>query len=81
MEITADRTATLKDHEVKIQMRATGDSEEGDRSVYTFTEHQEVTLEGRTRSSLIYVGLAGALAVLLVAVYWRRKSNGGENDE
>ena len=81
MEITADRTATLKDHEIKVQMRATGDSEEGDRSVYTFTEHQEVALEGRTRSSLIYVGLAGALAVLLGAVYWRRKSNGGENDE
>ena len=81
MEITADRTATLKDHEIKVQMRATGDSEEGDRSVYTFTEHQEVTVEGRTRSSLIYVGLAGALAVLLGVVYWRRKSNGGENDE
>ena len=80
MEITADRTATLKDHEVKVQMRATGDSEEGDRSVYTFTEHQEVTLEGRTRSSLIYAGLAGALAALLGAVYWRR-SGGGEEDE
>lgn len=84
MNIQADRTATLKDHEVKIQMRATGDSEEGDRSVYTFTEHQEVTLKGRTRSSLIYLGLLGALTVLGSAVYWKkRKSNeeGGEKDE
>jgi hypothetical protein len=83
MEITADRTATLKDHEVKIQMRATGDSEEGDRSVYTFTEHQKVTLEGRTRSSMIYLGLIGALAVLAGAVYWRKRESNdlGEQNE
>lgn len=83
MEITADRTATLKDHEVKIQMRATGDSEEGDRSVYTFTEHQEVTLEGRTRSSLIYIGLAGVFLVLTGVIYWRKRGSdrGGDTDE
>ena len=83
MEITADRTATLKDHEVKIQMRATGDSEEGDRSVYTFTEHQEVTLEGRTRSSLIYLGLAGVFLVLTGVIYWRKRGSdrGGDTDE
>jgi hypothetical protein len=83
MEITADRTATLKDHEVKIQMRATGDSEEGDRSVYTFTEHQEVKLEGRTRSSLIYIGLAGVFVVLTGVIYWRKRGSnrGGDTDE
>jgi len=83
MEVSTDRTATLKDHEIKIQMRATGDSEEGDRSVYTFTEHQEVTLEGRTQSSLIYVGLVGALVALAGAIYWRKRGSdkGGDTDE
>ncbi|MEF8880203.1 MAG: hypothetical protein V5A72_00030 [Candidatus Nanohaloarchaea archaeon] len=80
LDIQAGRTATLKEHQIKIQMRATGDSEEGDRSVYTFTEHQPVRLEGRTRSSLIYVGLIGALAVLGGTIYWKKRE-GGENNE
>lgn len=85
MKISADRSADLKTHNIKIQLRSNGDSEEGDSSVYTFTEQTEVKLEGRTQSSLIYLGLIAALLVVAAGVYrYRRKSGetvqGGEEE-
>jgi len=69
MTVSADRAASLKTHQVKIQLRATGDSEQGDSSVYTFTEESKITLDGRTESNLIYAGIALAALVLVAAVY------------
>jgi len=69
MSVSADRAASLKTHQVKIQLRATGDSEQGDSSVYTFTEESKITLDGRTESNLIYAGIALAALVLVAAVY------------
>jgi hypothetical protein len=69
MSISADRNAALKTHQLKVQLRANGDSEEGDHSVYTFTEQVDVELADRTESSLIYIGIAAALLVALAAVY------------
>jgi hypothetical protein len=69
MKISSDRSAALKDHQVKIQLRANGDSDEGDQSVYTFTEQANVELAERTRSNLILIGPVTALLVVLVLVY------------
>ena len=64
LKISSERSATLKQHELKVELRASGDSEEGDRSIYTFTEGQSVSLEGRTSNPLIYIGGLGSLVVL-----------------
>jgi hypothetical protein len=86
MTISADRSATLKTHQIKIQLRANGDSEEGDHSVYTFTEQANVELTERTQSSLIYLGIVAALLVVLVGTYRYRnrksenKNAGGESE-
>lgn len=82
MQISADRSASLKQHNVKIQLRSNGDSEEGDTSVYTFTENTDISLEGRKRSSLIYIGVIGALLVIGSGIYrYTRKSEGGDQNE
>jgi hypothetical protein len=81
MKISADRTAALKQHQVKIQLRANGDSEEGDHSVYTFTEQTAVELTGRTESSLIYVGIAAAVVIAVLGLYrYRKKSKTGSEE-
>ena len=81
MKISADRKTALKSHNVKIQLRANGDSEEGDQSVYTFTENTDVELTGRTESSLIYIGIAAAVLVLLAAIFRLIKNSGTDNEE
>jgi hypothetical protein len=81
MKISADRNAALKQHQLKIQLRANGDSEEGDNSVYTFTENAEVTLEGRTQSPLIYLGLLAGAVIAGIAVYRYRSENSNINEE
>lgn len=80
MKISSERSATLKDHQIKIQLRANGDSEEGDHSVYTYTEEARVELAGRESSNLIFLGIAAALLVLIGGFYRYRsqKVNGGE---
>ena len=80
LKVSADRKASLKSHNVKIQLRANGDSEEGDQSVYTFTEQTQVELTGRTESPLIYVGVvAGALVLIAAIIRLYRRS--GEEEE
>ncbi|MFB6191639.1 MAG: COG1361 S-layer family protein [Candidatus Nanohaloarchaea archaeon] len=83
LDVKADRSATLRTHQLKIQLRANGDSEEGDHSVYTFTEKEDVKLTGRTRSLLVYAGIAATLLVLAAAAYRYgikpARTGGGEN--
>lgn len=81
MQVSADREASLKEHQVKIQLRANGDSEEGDQSVYTFTEQASIILEDRTTSPLIFAGVVAALLVVLTGVYRYRNGKSGENIE
>jgi len=83
LSISSDRSASLKNHQVMIELRANGDSEEGDNSVYTFSENTEVVLVERSRSSLIYVGVAAAGLVLVLAAFRHFRSesvNGGEKE-
>lgn len=81
LSISSDRSASLKEHQLKIEMRANGDSDEGDNSVYTFTENASVELEERSQSSLIYIG-SGAAGLILVLAAFRhfrgKESEGGD---
>ena len=80
MSISADRNAALKQHQIKVQLRSNGDSEEGDHSVYTFTEEAIVELDGRTQSSMIYLGILAAALVVIGAGY-RYLNPGSKNSE
>lgn len=79
LSISSDRSASLKKHQLKIEMRANGDSDEGDNSVYTFTGNASVDLEERSQASLIYIGVAAAGLVLLLAAF--RHFRGKESEE
>jgi hypothetical protein len=81
MKISAERSAAMKEHQLKVQLRANGDSEEGDHSVYTFTEQTGVEIDGRTQSPLIYVGTAAATLVLLAAAVRYFRAGKSEEDE
>ena len=81
MKISADRNAASKQHQLKIQFRANGDSEEGDNSVYTFTEQTEIELKERTQSPLIFIGIAAAVLVLAAMIYRYRSRKSQETDK
>ena len=81
MKISSDRNTALKEHQLKIQLRANGDSEEGDQSVYTFTETTNIEFIERTQSSLIYIGIIAAALVILALVYrYRTRKSNQETD-
>lgn len=70
-DITVDDN-TLGSEQLRVQLRATGDSEEGDSSVYTWTETTMLSVADTSSSGLPYIGGAGALIVLGVYAYRRR---------
>ena len=83
LSISSDRSASLKNHQLKVELRANGDSDEGDSSVYTFSDNAEVELTERSQSSLIYIGIlaGGLVAAIAVFRHFRsRKIEGGEKE-
>lgn len=78
LKVSSDRTAALKQHELQVELRASGDSDEGDHSTYTFTETQTVNLKGRTSNPLMY---AGGLGALLVLGWFGYSFRGGEKED
>ena len=81
LSISSDRSASLKEHQLKIEMRANGDSEEGDNSVYTFTNNASVELVGRSQSVLLYLGVVAAGLVLMLAAFRHFRSENVEGGD
>jgi hypothetical protein len=69
MTVSSDRNADLKTHNMKVQLTASGDSSESDRSSYSFTEIKQISFVKRTISPLIYVGGVASLFVALIIGY------------
>jgi hypothetical protein len=69
LKVSADRNTALREHQLNVQLRSTGDSEEGDNSVYTATDQVKVELDGRTRNPLIYAGVTAAALILGLAAF------------
>jgi hypothetical protein len=80
MKISSDRNAVLKQHQIKIQLRANGDSEEGDQSVYTFTEEADIELTERSQSPLIFIGIGASLLLMLIGAYRYKNRKTEENE-
>lgn len=66
--ILADRDAELKEHRMTVLIRATGDSEESDTSVYTFTESAPLPITGKAPNRWPYIAGVAALAIIIGAI-------------
>ena len=77
--VTADRTARQGEHNVEIELRSTGERDEGDTNVYVERKSISVLVSGATRSPLIPIGI-GALGTFLLVVGFKAFTR-QENDE
>ncbi len=66
------RGAAIKDHNFQLIIRAKGDSELNDNSIYTFTRDVTVSVTKSTISPLVIVGIILVLVAVMI-VFWRRK--------
>lgn len=62
--ILVDRDAEIKTHDLTILIRATGDSEEGDTSVYTYTTAMPLTVTDTASNR--WPWYAGVLAIIII---------------
>ncbi|MFB6144019.1 MAG: COG1361 S-layer family protein [Candidatus Nanohaloarchaea archaeon] len=81
LRVSSDASASMKTHKIKVELRANGDSEEGDNSVYTYTENAEIEITGQKQSSLIYIGIIAAILTAIVAGYRYFSKRGEESGE
>ena len=70
-DVNVASDATNRDHPLRLQIRATGDSDEGDHSVYTWNETLSLTTAGSTTNWLPYLGILGALIAIAIYAYRR----------
>jgi len=71
--IEMDETRLDSEHQLKLELQATGDSDKGDRSVYTWTETTNLNTTDEATSWLPYLGLLGGLLAISLYFYSRRK--------
>lgn len=74
-EFVINRDAALKDHDFKLMIRARGDSDEGDDTIYTYNRRALFEVTGVKPNYLVYVGGALTLLVLLYVVFRKKKGS------
>ncbi|MCA9486621.1 LPXTG cell wall anchor domain-containing protein [Candidatus Woesearchaeota archaeon] len=72
-------SADIKAHDLKLVLRAKGDTDEGDDNIYTFNRRAYFTVTGVKQNSYVYVGL-GLFALLVIGflVKGRKKKHEGK---
>ncbi len=66
IEVTKD--AAIKEHNLKVLIRAKGDSDEGDDNIYTYNRRVKFVVSGEADNRLLIAGIAGSLAVVLIII-------------
>ncbi len=66
-------SADLKEHDFKLQLRSTGDSDEGDSSVYTYSRRAKFEVNGIAPNYYLYIGSTLIIIFGLYLVLFRRK--------
>lgn len=74
-EFSVNSDAAIKEHDFKLMIRARGDSDEGDDTIYTYNRRASFEVTGVKPNYLMYVGVALSLLVLMYIVF--RKKKGG----
>ncbi len=70
-EIGVLRSATEREHSFQLVIRSTGDSDEGDDSVYTYSREANFTVDGTAPNWLARIGIGLVLIVLGVIIFKR----------
>lgn len=77
-DIDVKRSAEKKEYDLKLLIRAKGDSDIGDDNVYVFNRRAKFEVVGSWFNVLLIIGLAGALIVVLNFL-WKKKKGGKFN--
>lgn len=65
--IAINKDAQIKEHDIKLIIRAKGDSDEGDDNIYTFNRRAKFEVIGEKPNTLLYIGLT-AFAFILIYI-------------
>lgn len=71
-EADVGRDADQRNHTFKLLLRAKGDSDEGDDTVYTFNRRASMTVAGNAPNYYLYAGSAAAIIIILGGLRWKR---------
>ena len=66
--IDVTRDAAIKDHDFKVLIRAKGDSDEGDDTIYTFNRRATFTVSGVAPNKLLWAGIIGVILIGIVII-------------
>lgn len=73
-DLNIDRSAEAKVHDLKLIVRAKGDSDTGDDNIYTYNRNAGLEVTGKVKNSFLIFGLAAIVVIgLVIAVSVRRK--------
>ena len=68
-KVKIDKDAELKEHFLKMLIRAKGDSDKGDENIYTFNRRAVIKVEGKAPNKLIGLGIIAAIIVAGLIVF------------
>jgi hypothetical protein len=68
-EINILSEAAVKEHDLKVLIRAKGDTDEGDDNIYTFSRNASINVTPAKNTKLIYAVVIVAVALILVVGY------------
>lgn len=68
--IEVDNNAEIKEHDLKLIIRAKGDSDDGDDNIYTFTRRAKFEVSKKLVNPFIVVGVLG---LILTLIYFKKK--------
>ncbi|MDA3836093.1 MAG: hypothetical protein PF542_00565 [Nanoarchaeota archaeon] len=63
-EVVTDNNADVKEHDLKLLIRAKGDSDSGDNNIYTFNRRAKFEVTKRLINPFVLIGVVGFLFVL-----------------
>ena len=76
-KVNIDKDAEMKEHFIKLLVRAKGDSDKGDENIYTFSRRAAIKVDGKAPNRLMQAGIiiAVIVAVLISFSLLRKRSN------
>ena len=68
-KVKIDKDAEMKEHFIKLLVRAKGDSDKGDENIYTFNRRASIKVEGKESNKIIGIGITAVIIVLGLIVF------------
>ena len=71
-ELDVSKDASIKEHDIKLILRAKGDTDAGDDNIYTFNRDAKFPVTGKAPNNLLFIGIALLVVVVIVTIIARR---------